>query len=479
MTEQSAVDESFAVLVEEYMPLDNRRFEIGDKITGYVISIGKSDIVISTGTKWDGVVSLEEFQDKNGNLNCREGDEVELYVVSMQDNTLYLSKAVSGVGGLETLQNAFVAQLPVRGKVSGICKGGFQIEIMHRRAFCPVSQIDSCFVEDGESYVGKSFDFMITKLEQNGRNIIVSRRLLLERKSADALQDFLETVKVGDSCKGRVVRLEKFGAFVELVPGVEGLVHISEISWSRILNPQEVLTVDGQVNVKILKMEKDGKGHMRISLSIKQAESDPWDSVGEKLKVGDVVNGKVVRCTAFGAFVELLPAIEGLIHISELSYVKRVTKPEDVVVQGQQVSVIIKEIDSVNRRIALSLRDVQGDPWYKAAEKYVSGQIVEGVLEKKEKFGWFIALEPGIVGLLPASRLAKAENKSEMDALCIGTKLQVRIDSVLSDEKRISLYPVNMDSENAELYWNEHKKQESENLSFGNLGEKLQQALKK
>ncbi len=478
MTEQSASNENFAALIEEYMPSDNRRFEVGDKIVGQVVSIGESDIVLSTGTKRDGVVSREELQDENGELTCREGDKIELYVVSMRDNTLHLSKAVSGVGGLETLQNAFDAKLPVQGKVSGVCKGGFQVEIMHRRAFCPISQIDLHFVEDGEAYVGKSFDFMLTKLEQNGRNIVVSRRRLLEQQSAEALQGFLQKVKVGDSCKGRVARLEKFGVFVELVSGVEGLVHISEISWTRVLSPQEVLTLDEQVNVKILQMEKDDKGRMRISLSIKQAEGDPWNSVEEKFKVGDVVSGKVTRCMAFGAFVELSPAIEGLIHISELSYVKRVTKVEDVVSPAQQVSVIIKEIDLANRRIALSLRDVQGDPWHKAAEKYTSGQLVEGVLEKKEKFGWFIALEPGIVGLLPASRLAKAENKTEMDALRIGDTVQVRIDSVLSDEKRISLFPVNADSETAEQDWQEHKKQESENLSFGNLGAKLQQALK-
>ena len=480
MTDEEQIpEENFAELFEAYMPSQNRHFKVGDKISGRVVSIGQTDIILSTGTKRDGVVSREELEDENGVLSCQEGDEIELYVVSTRDNTLHLSRAVSGGGGLDTLQDAFSAQLPVQGKVSATCKGGFNIDIMQRRAFCPISQIDARFVEDGESYVGQSFDFVITSLEQGGRNIVVSRRRLLEKEAAEASRQFQEEVSVGDTHKGRIVRLEKFGVFVELVPGVEGMVHISEMSWSRIHSPQELVSVDDQVNVKILKMEKDEKsGRMRIALSMKQAQPDPWDFVESKLKTGDTVSGKVTRCTSFGAFVELFPGIEGLIHISELSYVKRINRPEDVVTPGQQVSVVVKEIDMNRQRIGLSLREVEGDPWQKVMETCAPGQIVDATLEKKEQFGWFITLQPGVVGLLPLSRLAGADKKSEMEKLQPGDKIQVRIESIQAGEKRISLHLAGGDNDGTEQNWKEHVKPElAASQSFGSLGAKLQQAL--
>jgi len=467
-------EESFADLFESYSAGMKDDLKVGDKITARVISIGKDSVFLDTGTKVDGVVEHAELLDKDGNMPYHEGDEIELYVVLQNEHEIRLSKAISGLGGIELLQDAFRNAIPVEGKVSATCKGGFHVEILQRRTFCPISQIDVNFVETPEDYVGQTFQFLVTQLEERGRNIVVSRRKLLAQAIEKEKEAFLATLNKGDLLEGRVTRLMPYGAFVELTPGVEGMVHISELSWSRVEKPDEIVQANDRVTVKVVDIStNDKKNQKKIALSMKQVSGDPWDTVAEKIHAGDKVSGKVIRCMDFGAFVEIAPGIEGLVHVSEMSYVKRIIKPDDVVKPGETVSVLVKDLDLKGRRISLSIRDAEGDPWLEVSDKFRVGQVVTGTLEKKEKFGYFISLAPGITGLLPKSKISASEKPAAIEGLKVGDQLTVTVEAIRLPERKISLAPG--DATDADAWKNFAPAAPHEPV--GDLAEKLRQAM--
>ncbi|WP_319543025.1 30S ribosomal protein S1 [uncultured Pseudodesulfovibrio sp.] len=473
-------EESFAELFEQYSEGGGDNLNIGDKVSGTVIQVGESTIFVDTGTKLDGIVEKAEMLDEDGNCTVADGDTVELYVVGKDSGGIKLSRAISGIGGLAMLEEARNNNLPVEGKVESTCKGGFNVTLMQRRAFCPVSQIDSRFVENPEEYVGKTLEFLVTKLEQHGRNIVVSRRSLLERDAAEAAETFVSDTKVGDEVEGTITRLAAFGAFVEIMPGLEGLVHISQISYGRIGHPEESVTVGQKVKAKIVGIDHDDKGRLKISLSMKELAQDPWDTLSATFAEGDKVTGKIVRLADFGAFVEIAPGVDGLVHVSEMSYTKRINKPADFVSEGQVVSVKIKSIDLEKRRIGLSMKDAEGDPWLDVAEKYQPGQKVEGTVEKQEQFGIFIQLEPGITGLLPKSVIARSEKPAAFEKLHAGDTVEVVIGEVKVNERRISLTTGDVQDDGD---WKQFapKKQKASEVSggMGLLGDKLQAAFNK
>jgi small subunit ribosomal protein S1 len=475
---------SFAELFEQYSEGGGDNLNVGDKVSGTVIQVGENAVFVDTGTKLDGIVDREELLDEEGNCTVKEGDVVELYVVGSDSGGIKLSRALSGIGGMAMLEEAKASNLPVEGKVDSTCKGGFNVTLMQRRAFCPVSQIDMRFVEDAEAYVGKTFEFMITKLEQRGRNIVVSRRALLEREAAEATSTFISDTKVGDEIEGTVTRLAPFGAFVEIMPGLDGLVHISQLSYARVTTPEEAVTVGQKVKAKIVGIEQTDKpGRLKISLSMKELAQDPWDTISSTFAEGDKVTGKVVRLADFGAFVEIAPGVDGLVHVSEMSYTKRVNKPADFVSEGQQVAVKIKSIDPQTRRIGLSMKDAEGDPWMDVENKYRPGQAVQGVVEKQEQFGIFIQLEPGITGLLPKSVIARSEKPAAFEKLHSGDTVEVVIGEVKAGERKISLTTGDVQEDGD---WKKFapKKQAAasapgESGGMGLLGAKLQEALGK
>ncbi len=473
-------EESFAELFEQYSEGGGDDLNIGDKVAGSVIQVGESTIFVDTGTKLDGIVEREELLDEDGNCTVKEGDTVELYVVGKDSGGIKLSRALSGIGGLAMLEEAKASALPVEGHIDSTCKGGFNVTIMQRRAFCPVSQVDNRFVEDAEEYVGKTLEFLVTKLEQRGRNIVISRRALLERETAQAVETFTAETQIGDEIEGTVTRLAPFGAFVEIMPGLDGLVHISQISHGRIGHPEEAVSVGQKVKAKITKYEHDDKGRLKISLSMKELAQDPWDTIASTFGEGDKVTGKVVRIADFGAFVEIAPGIDGLVHVSEMSYTQRVHKPADFVKEGEQVAVKIKSIDPSARRIGLSMKDAEGDPWMDVEEKYQAGQKVEGTVEKQEQFGIFIQLEPGITGLLPKSVIARSEKPAAFEKLHAGDTVEITIAQVKAGERKISLTTGDVEEDGA---WKEFapKKKQSSNASggMGLLGAALQKAMDK
>jgi small subunit ribosomal protein S1 len=470
----SGEQEGFAELFQSYGAGGVKEIEVGAKVKGEIISIGRESVFIDLGAKSDGVVERAELLDEKGEMPFKVGDMLELYAVSRKDNEIRLSRAISWAGGANLLHDAYERGIPVEGKVKGIQKGGFNVELMHQRAFCPLSQIDLQFVENPEAHVGNTYRFIITQFEEDDRNLVVSRREFLNRELEAERERFLQDIAVDAECDGKVRRIVPYGAFVELFPGIEGMVHISELSWSRVERPEEVLTVGEVVRVKIIGIERgDGTGGIRIALSIKRTTADPWDTVREKFREGDKATGTVTRCAEFGAFVEIVPGIEGLVHISEMSYTKRVLRPQDVVRVGQVVPVVVKEVDPERRRISLSIKEAEGDPWLEVDDKYHVGQTVEGTLERKEQFGWFITLEPGITGLLPRSNIQRSAKPASIERLRQGDTIPVIIEKIDPDGRKITLAP---GDPGAEEQWRSFAGDSGKSL--GSLGESLQEALK-
>lgn len=480
--------EDFAALLEAQEAVAVR-LQSGQHVTGTVIHITEDSVFVDVGIKVDGIMDRKDIQNADGQDIVKEGEAIEAYVVSVKPHEIRLSRSMSG-SGVAALEEARDAAVPVDGKVTGLCKGGFNVEVMGKRAFCPASQM-VVSQEEAESMVGRTLSFIITKVESSGRNsnIVVSRRALLDRERAESLAKVLEEVHVGDIVSGKISRLAEYGAFVEIAPAVEGMVHISELSWTRVSKADEAVSVGDTVQAKVLEIKEDDKGRTRISLSCKQAADDPWNDVDSKLSAGSVVEGRVMRLTPFGAFVEVLPGIEGLVHISEMSWKKRVLKPEEVVQVGAVVSVKVKEIVAEKRRISLSLRDAEGDPWADVAETFPVGKVVEGTVESQSKFGVFVTLSPSVTGLLPLG-VIKASKKNELTKLQKGDSVTLEVQSVDIAARRISLAPEGYDPsaaapaasaaprrEREDTSWKSHTTSGSRDMN--SLGSLLQAALNK
>lgn len=348
----------FAKMFEASFGGTGVKLNVGDKINCEILSIGKDEAFVSTGTLNDGMVLRSDLLDENGQLNYKTGDMIQLFVTHAKGSDIRLSTKPTAKNLADDLEDAFDMMLAVEGRVIETCNGGFRVSIMGKTAFCPISQIDIKRVEKPEDYVGKKFEFKITQLTEKGKNIIVSRRQLLEEEKELSQATFTDANKVGDVVDAIITRLEKFGAFAELAPGIEGLIHISELSWSRVSDPVEVVQPGLPVKVKILDLKEDG-GRLKISLSVKQVSSQPWDKLPSFIQVGGIVDGKVTRCMKFGAFVQIAPGIEGLVPLNEMSNEKRILNAEEVLKPGDKIKVLIKEIKLEDQRISLSLKDAQ------------------------------------------------------------------------------------------------------------------------
>lgn len=457
---QTTQDE-FAALLASSEQTTQKKLKAGDKILGEILSIGKEESFVSTGTTNDGLVLNSELKDADGNIKYKVGDKIELFVNQIKGGEIRLSKKSSG-GDADSLEDAFDCMIPVEGRVTEVCNGGFRVNIMGKTAFCPISQIDSKHVTQGADYVGKKFEFLITQFENRGRNIVVSRRKVLDQQKGESAAAFAEDHKIGEVVTGMITRIEKFGAFVEVAPGLEGLVHVSELSWSRISDPNEVVKVGDSLQVKILKIE-DLDGQLKISLSYKQASEAPWSSANQQLKVGDVVTGRVTQCLKFGAFVQVLPGIEGLVPLSEMSYTKRVLRSDELIKPGEQVRVLIKEINMDDRKMLLSLRDAEGDPWALIQQKYPVGKVLPGTIDRKETFGLLISLEPGVVALLPKSSYRDlTENPYEHAK--VGDSVTVQVAEIMFEDRKMRLQPPKDGDDGT---WQEFAGQ-SQSKSFGN-----------
>jgi small subunit ribosomal protein S1 len=475
MTEKEMQEEvSFAELLESSPKTPGGQFAPGDTVSGTVVKITKDTVFVDLGGKSEGIADVGEFLDKDGNLSLKEGDRVELRVASLRGG-IHLSKAIKihGAEAIGMLREAQKNQIPVEGRVAAVNKGGFEVDISGTRAFCPVSQIDLRFCEKPEEHIGARYQFRIVEIKEKGKNIVVSRRVLLQEEQDKKAEETLSLLKEDLELEGTITRLTNFGAFVD-IGGIEGMVHVSEISHARIGQPSEVLGLGQKVKVKVLKIDPVKGGRRKIALSMKALEQSPWEK-GFPFKEGEVISGTISRLADFGAFVEVAPGVDGLVHLSEISY-DRVHHPSRVLNEGDRVDVLVLKIDKAKRRISLSIRDAAVKQRMAEQEGEVRlevGQILTGIVEDQKPYGLFVRLPQlgmEVRGLLPLEELILSEKGDVKKRLPRGREIQVEIISI--DEKgRIQLsQKVTQERQDREGYEKFLKKEEPPG-KLGTLGE--------
>jgi small subunit ribosomal protein S1 len=495
VVEEVPETESFAELFEastrQEGGLGRRRFRVGEKVSGTIFQLGAETAFVSLGGKTEAMIDIGELKDETGALRSAVGDVVEAYVIEAGADGLVLSRGVpKGAASLPRLAEARASGMPVEGTVASVNKGGLEVMLGDLRAFCPISQIDVRFVDNPEQFVGQKLQFRVT--EMRDRNIVLSRRALLEEAAAAKAVETRKELGVGKVLKGRVTSLREFGAFID-IGGVEGLLPVSEISHSRLQHPNEVLHVDDEVEVEVLRIEAPnptspdkGKRKERITLSMRSRLEDPWNAALRDFSEGQQVTGKVVRLQPFGAFVELRPGVDGLIHVSALSD-RHVGHPKDVVAVGDSVTVVIEKIDAEAKRIGLR-RVVEGEaqsapatPAGQGAKPVVAsakprvGEVVSGTVDRVEPYGVFVAF-PGGRGLVPASETGTDRGSDLRRVFKLGQAVTSAIVDIDATGKiRLSIPAALRAEERADLEaWSQTEAGKSATgKSFGTLGDLL------
>lgn len=432
--ETPEADAEFDELLEESLS-GITDYQIGDKVSGEVLNITDSFIFISLGGKRDAYAEKNEFSNDKGELTVKVGDTLEGYISKYSETETCISRSLIGVN-LQILRDAYEQKIPVAGKVLSMIKGGFLIDISGIRGFCPMSQISNKMVPDYKVYLSNNYDFRVIDFTENGKNIVLSRRALQEEAEKEQRQLTLSSINIGDVVKGRVVRLTNFGAFID-IGGVEGLLHISEFSHARVESPSDMVSIGEEVEAKIIRLKGD-----KISLSFKALTPDPTDLVLAELQEGDIVKCRVLRNLPFGSFVEIKPGVEGLIPISEMDRNRRVVNANDILTPGDFVEVQVLKVRPEERKVSLSLKALQPDPWDTIADEVTVGEVITGKIENVANFGTFIKIKEGVTGLLPNSKMKLAGLKFGKDN--IGEEFKVRVSRIDTDSKRISLEPTDL-----------------------------------
>ena len=491
-------------------------------VKGMVLEVRPTEVLIDVGAKSEGVIPASEFADIAA---VKPGDEVDVLVIQSEndDGMVVLSKKLADEKiKWEAVFQRYQEGSVVKGVVKGKVRGGLLVDVSGVDAFLPGSQIDLVPVHETDAFIGNEYEFKLIKLVPERRNIILSRRELLEAQQADKRRELLETLAIGEKrlgkvknitdfgvfvdldgidgllhitdlswgrvkhpsevvqpgqelevvildvdrergrvslglkqaqpnpwdtieakypvnarLRGKVASLAPYGAFVELEPGIEGLVHVSEFSWTRhVARPSDMLKVGDEVDVMVLSVDKENQ---KIALGIRQTEANPWDTVAERFPVGTRVKGKVRNFTSYGAFVQLEDGIDGMIHVSDMSWTRKVNHPTEVLQKGQEVEAVVLEIDSANQRISLGLKQAQEDPWTTITSHYAVGQTVKGKVSKIASFGAFVELDGGVDGLVHISQISEQRVEHVKDALKVGQEVEARIVRIDREERRIGL----------------------------------------
>ncbi len=397
------MSESFAQLFEESLKeLETRQ---GSIVTGTVVAINKGFVFVDAGLKSEAAIPAEEFQNAQGEITVQVGDQVQVALDAVEDGfgetKLSREKAVRHESWI-TLEKAYEDQETVVGLINGKVKGGFTVELNGVRAFLPGSLVDTRPVRDTLHLEGKELEFKVIKLDQKRNNVVVSRRAVIESENSQERDQLLETLQEGAEVKGIVKNLTDYGAFVDL-GGVDGLLHITDMAWKRVKHPGEIVNVGDEVTVKVLKFDRD---RTRVSLGLKQLGQDPWAAIAENYPVNSKLTGKVTNLTDYGCFVEILDGIEGLVHVSEMDWTNKNIHPSKVVSVGDEVEVMVLEIDEERRRISLGLKQCKPNPWQQFADTHNKGDKVSGKIKSITDFGIFIGLEGGIDGLVHLSDIS-------------------------------------------------------------------------
>lgn len=456
--------------------LASRTTKIGDLVVGKVVKITGSVAFVDYGARSEGYIELSELKDEEGNLAVAEGDQVEAEIVQTRGAVRLSARRAQAGKALRELEAAWKNQQPVEGQVVAVNKGGFEVRVEGMRAFCPSSQFAENFVREPQRFVGQTLQFRITELG-GGKSLVLSRRALLEEQKEKMKEALGEQVQVGEVKQGRVTRLTDFGAFIELAEGLEGLVHVSEISHDRINHPSEKLKEGDAVEVQVLRVEPD-KG--RIGLSIKALESDPWTQFARSLQRGQKLSGKVARIQPFGAFVTIGPGVDGLLHVSAITVEKRIESPAEVLQVGQELEVVVDRVELDKQRIALLTAEVAEAR--KPTEIQVSeGDVVKGKVSRVEKYGVFVEIAPRVVGLVPNAEMATDRNADHARLFPIGTELEVKVVEVDRERNRIRLSRKALENHEEEVAMADYrKKQKAESKqSLGTFGDLLKDFLNK
>ena len=426
LTMQEIYDQTFKDILE------------GEIVKGKVLDIGTDSIMIDIGYKSEGTIPVREFLNAQGQLPIQVGDVVEVYLESKEDSEgiIVLSREkAEKIKVWDEISKVYEKGGMVHGTIVGKTKGGLIVDI-GVRAFLPGSQVDLRPVRDLDRVIGKTFPMKIIKLNQRRGNIVLSRRELLEDERKGLKEKTLATLEEGKVLKGKIKNLTEYGAFIDL-GGLDGLLHITDMSWGRIGHPSELFTVGDEVEVVVLKFDRQTE---RVSLGYKQRLSDPWKNVTEKFEPGAKVKGKVVSITDYGAFVELEPGAEGLVHISEMSWTQRIKHPSKVVTVGDVVEVVVLDIDQSARRISLGMKQVEPNPWEALEQRYPAGTRVEGTIRNLVDFGAFVELENGIDGLIHISDMSWTKRvKHPSEILKKGDHVETIVLHVDRSARRISL----------------------------------------
>jgi small subunit ribosomal protein S1 len=419
---------------------------------GVVISISSDSVFLDIGFKIEGVLSRGEFE--NNAQGVAVGDRIPVSVKGRNEEGYYALSRLKIVQPTDwsSLEEAYAQKAAVAGTVTSIVKGGLTVDV-GIRAFMPASRSGTRDAADLEKLVGQEITCRIVKLDAVEEDVIVDRRIILEEQARQLEQERYAEVKEGDIVNGLVRSFTSYGAFVDL-GGVDGLLHVSDIAWSRVNNPEEVLTVGQQLQVKVLKIDPDNR---RISLGLKQLQPEPWDSAADRYQLGQRVSGSVKRLTDFGAFIEVEPGIEGLIHVSEMSWVKKVRKPADLLKIDDTVEAVILSINPAERRLSLGLKQALGDPWTIVPQKFPAGSVIDGPVTRLTKFGAFVQLAEGIEGLVHISEIsAEKRINHPQDALKIGQIVRAQVLAVDFEKRQIKLSMKQLVPTDLDEYLEEH-----------------------
>jgi small subunit ribosomal protein S1 len=475
--------EDFAAMFEASVKA--RRFERGQTIEGVIVGFGPKVAFVDVGGKGEAEIDIEELKDADGDVEVSVGDRLTAIVVSTTGGIVLSRKGVRNAASQREIEDAFRAGLAVEGKVEKVVKGGYEVRIARERAFCPLSQIDIARTTDPAVHEGKLYTFRVIEYKNGGKDVVLSRRKHLEDEQRASAEAVRKSIVPGAVITGRVASVLDFGAFVDLGGGIQGLLHVSEMSWSRNTTPGALVASGDQITVKVLRVDEATE---KISLGLKQLQDDPWSTVPGRFEVGQVRSGRVTRIAEFGAFVELEPGIEGLAHASTFPPTSRPGGWAKSVAVGMTGAFEILSVDPAQKRIGIALVEegsaraagATAPPPDSKSAALAPGSIVTGKVERHERFGVFVFLSPGRTGLIPMSETGLDRDADLAKAFPIGSDVEVVVLEVDAASRRIRLSrkAVAQQREQAELRDYAARSDSSPSSSLGSLAESLRNALK-
>jgi small subunit ribosomal protein S1 len=464
-------DDEFAKLLED--SLQAKPFEEGQTVSGRIIALRPDVAFVDVGGKGEATIDIEDLKDADGEIDAEVGDLIEAVVVSTGGGLKLSRKLARGAAGKRQLEEAHRAGIPVEGRVEKAIKGGFEVRVAGVRAFCPVSQIDLPRSADAASHEGRVYTFRILEWKDGGKSLVVSRRALLEEEEREKAKEVRRAIVPGAVLEGRIASVREYGAFVDLGAGVQGLLHVSEMGWSRVTDPSSIVKAGDTITVKVLRVDGENR---KIALGLKQLQDDPWSSIATRYAAGQVALGRVTRLTEFGAFVELAPGVEGLAHVSTFTPTQAAHGWRTSVPVGSSSSFEILSVDLDKKRIGVALVTPGGTT---ERPDIVPGARLRGKVERIERYGVFVFLAPGRTGLIPAAETGAAREADVPKLFPVGSDVEVQVVEVDEGGRRIRLSRKAILEAEERDEVRDYAERGTSPEAFGSLADKLRGALER